>query len=148
MKQQATSLQWITDLAKQVLEEILPIDPLAPVGCHHFLNLESGQHEITLFVSKTEVVGGADDGQLHDSRFCLDLNGLYGMFELVTDFHWQTARVNHEDELGAHIDVEGIYRGYPVWLRILAEAPERYDHGRIINVHTAQMQDIWQDEVQ
>lgn len=147
MKQQATSLQWITDLAKRVLDEILPIDPLAPVGCHHFLNAESAQHEITLFVSKTEVVGGADDGRLHDSRFCLDLNGIYGMFELVTDFRWQTSRVGQEDELGAHIAIEGVYLGNPVSLRILAEAPQRYDHGRIINVHTAQMQDVWQDEL-
>jgi hypothetical protein len=147
VKQQVTSLRWITELARQVLDEILPIDPLAPVGCHHFLSPETGQHEITLFVSKTEVVGGADDGRLHNSRFCLDLNGIYQAFELVTDFRWQSSRVNHEDELGAHIAIEGIYRGYPVWLRILAEAPERYDHGRIINVHTAQMEDIWQDDL-
>lgn len=146
MKQQLSSLGWITDLAKRVLDEILPIDPLAPIGCHHFQDPMTGQHEVTLFASKTEIVGGAEDGRQDDSKFCLDLNGVFDLFEEVTDFRWQTSPVNSEDELGAHVAVEGLYQGNPLWLRILASAPARYDHGRVINVHTAELENLWQDE--
>ena len=144
MKPQVTNLSWITDLARIVLDEVLPIDPLAPIGCHHFLNEETGQYEVTLFAAKTEIVGGADDGRQEDSRFCLDLNGIFKLFESVVDFHWQTSAAHEEDDLGAHISIEGIYEGHSVWLRILASAPAQFDHGRTANVHTQQIENLWE----
>lgn len=136
-------VSWINDLAHDVLEEILPIDSLAPVGCHHFFNDETSQHEVTLFASKTEILGGADDGRQQDSRFCLDLAGIWRLFENVVDFHWQTTRAHEDDDLGAHISIEGEYHGHSVWLRILAEAPQQFDHGRVFDINSASVKNLW-----
>ncbi|HUG19388.1 MAG TPA: hypothetical protein VMM56_10445 [Planctomycetaceae bacterium] len=143
MKPQVSSLNWMTDLVRAVLDEILPIDTLSPIGCHYFFNQETEQHEVTLFASKTEIIGGADDGQRHDSRFCLDLSGVSKLFDQIVDFRWQTSPASEEDDLGGHVSCEGEYQGISVWLRILASAPAHFDHGRTINVNTFEVEDLW-----
>lgn len=134
---------WIADLAAQVLQEILPLKPLAPIGCHHFHNERTRQHEVTLFASSTETLGGPEDGLRDDSPFCLDLTGLFELFEAVEDFRWQSTPVDHRDQLGSHVSVEGIYREHSVWLRILATPPSDFEHGRVFDVHGAELRDLW-----
>ena len=51
---------WLSELANAVAGDILPVDILAPVGCHYWTN--GAIWEVTLFVSKTETQGGACDG--------------------------------------------------------------------------------------
>jgi hypothetical protein len=143
VKPQVSSLRWMTDLVRSVLDEILPIDTMSPIGCHYCFNQETEQHEVTLFASKTEIIGGADDGQRHDSRFCLDLSGISKLFDPIDDFRWQTSPASEEDDLGAHISCEGEYKGYAVWLRVLASAPAHFEHGRTINVNTFEVEDLW-----
>jgi hypothetical protein len=143
VKPQVFNLEWISDLVRSVLDEILPIDTMSPIGCHYFYNDDSRQHEVTLFASKTEIIGGSDDGAHHDSRFCLDLNGVARLFERIADFRWQTSPADEQDDLGAHVSCEGSYKGNPVWLRILASAPAHFEHGRTFNVHTFEVEDLW-----
>ncbi len=143
MKHSLPHLPWINELAEAVLARILPIDSLAPVGCHHFFNSETAQHEVTIFASKTEILGGADDGRQQDSPFCLDLKGLLTLFATVDEFVWQTTPVHEEDDLGAHISLEGTYRDKPVWLRILAEAPPQFENGRVFDTLSACVKNLW-----
>ena len=55
--------EWLETLTNRVIEHVYPVDVLAPIGCHSFHNPAEGRWEISLFVSKTEVVGGMHDGK-------------------------------------------------------------------------------------
>ena len=66
-----------------------------------------------------------------------------GLFDEVKQFHWQALDLGPQDELGQHISLEGIYDGNSVWLRVLAEPPERFDNGRIANAYELDFKDVW-----
>ena len=80
---------WIETLADLVAANILPIDPLAPVGCH--VTRADEAWEITLFVSDTEIVGGAGDGLRRPSRFEFDMMPLLCLFAEIDACTWQSA---------------------------------------------------------
>ena len=136
---------WLADLANHVATEMYPIDLLAPLGCHYHLNDEipGGQCEITVFAASTEIVGGEFDGKHQPSKFCLDLRNMLKHFDQIETFHWQTAPVAEDDELGAHVSIEGEYQGQSVWLRVVAEAPKRFSCGRQANVYELKLEDVW-----
>lgn len=137
--------EWLAELANLVASEMYPIDLLAPLGCHYHYNdeIDGGQWEVTVFAGSTEIVGGEFDGMQQPSRFCLNLGSMLKYFGEVSTFHWQTAPVAEDDELGAHVAIEGTYKGQSVWLRVLAEAPERFECGRQANVYELRLEEVW-----
>ena len=83
------------------------------------------------------------DGVCLPARIFVDLRDLTELFSEVTNFYWQSALAAPDDELGAHISLEGKFEGNWVWLRILAKAPRRFPAGRSLNAFTFQMRDQW-----
>lgn len=134
---------WLSDLADAVAEKMHALDVLAPIGCHYYRNRAIDQWEVTLFASRTEIVGGERDGQLTNSRFDLDLRAVLELFEHVAGAHWQTMALGPDDELGAHISIEGTFQGKSVWVRILSHPPTRFDKGRNVHVHGLRIEDVW-----
>ncbi len=134
---------WIDELADDVATRLFSSDPLPPLGCHSFHDEEMEQWEVTLFASRTEIIGGPKDGTLSDATFAVDLRELLPLFTEVDSFYWQTNSLGDEDELGPHTSIEGSYQGHRVWLRILAVAPDRFEPGRYVRVHDLRIEDRW-----
>jgi len=133
--------EWLKSFADKAALEMQPADVLAPVGCH-FCHVE-GTWEVSLFASSTEVVGGKQDGLLRFSRFRMDLRALMDLFSEVEDVSWQALPMGPEDELGAHVAVGGTYAGNRVWLRILAQPPRRFSHGRRAISYEPAWEETW-----
>ncbi|MEZ6052988.1 MAG: hypothetical protein R3B91_10170 [Planctomycetaceae bacterium] len=132
---------WIAELARSVTTVMHAQDVLAPIGCHY--HLEDGVWEVTIFASKTEVVGGEQDGLRFPSRFVLDLKALLDLFSSVEAVEWQALPHGPDDEFGANVAIVGTYQGGDVCLRIPAEAPQRFEVGRLANVYEMRFVDIW-----
>ncbi|QDT38834.1 hypothetical protein [Stratiformator vulcanicus] len=133
----------LKELVTSAVESIIGIDVPAPLGCHYRHNELRDEWEITLFAAKTEIIGGPDDGRNTASRFWLDLDQLRGIMTEVASFGWQAVEAGEGDEVGPNVAVIGQYQGYQVWLRILAEAPARYEAGRSADVLAAEFRNLW-----
>lgn len=132
---------WLAQLANQVVACILPADTLSPVGCH-YCEVDDGW-EVTLFASRTEIVGGHLDGTTFASAFALDLVPLQELFDPLHEHYWQALSMAADDELGPHIGIVGDHLGHRVAVRILAAAPDRFESGRFANVYEARLDDAW-----
>lgn len=118
-----------------------PVDAMAPVGCHY--HREGDIWEVTIFSSMTEVIGGQQDGLRFPCCFVLDVGGIIGLFSDIEAVQWQTLRHADDDEVGAHVAIEGTYQGEHLLLRIPAEAPERFEAGRKANVNEMRIVNVW-----
>jgi hypothetical protein len=134
---------WLPKLADAVIAHMRAVDILSPVGCHHFYDEAEQQWEITLFASRTEVVGGEYDGRWTFSKFGLDVLGLMKIFSKIDSCHWQAHSFGADDELGAHISIVGEFAGQRLWLRVLASAPERFESGRIADTAQQRLENTW-----
>ena len=133
--------EWLQEFADAVALNMVPVDLLAPVGCHFCLVDETW--EIALFVSSTQIVGGRKDGVLRHSRFNVDLQAVTKLFSEVQNISWQALPLAADDELGPHLSIEGTCAGKPVWLRILSRAPKRFDVGRRAVVYDGAWEESW-----
>lgn len=132
---------WIDKFSQRVCQSIRLFDEETPIGCHYFQS--SDLHEITLFLAPTEIVGGPYDGKQILARFLVDLVDLFQNFDEVHDFSWQPQVIDADDEVGAHVALEGQVSGHLVLLRILGEAPNRFLPGRTVNSTTRQFINLW-----
>lgn len=135
---------WLERLTQQVLQHLYPADLLAPVGCHVYHDAAEDRWEVTLFASRTEVVGGQLDGKQTCSWFAVDVLGLSRLFADLSCVEWQTHRYGAEDDLGAHLSLEGYFEGTHVWLRVLAESPPQFDTGRYILPEERRIENVWE----
>lgn len=132
---------WLKSLANSVAVQMTPVEQLSPIGCHYCQ--VDGIWEVTIFASKTHIVGGKMDGLMRPSKFHVDLRGVMNLLTEVREVHWQPLPMGPEDELGSHLSIEGTYDGQPVWLRILARAPKRFKPGRRAIVYELQWEEVW-----
>lgn len=137
--------QWLAELTTVALKAFHSHNPLAPVGCHFHSNDQNGaaQWEVTLFVSSTEIYGGALDGQCAYSRFMVDLKELVMAFDAVESCYWQAQTMADDDQLGPHVGVEGQFQGRSVWLRITAQPPDQFESGQVFDHHADEVQNSW-----
>ena len=137
--------KWLGELAALATRAFHSQSQLAPVGCHFHKNDEvtPTQWEVTLFVSSTEVYGGALDGQCAFSRFMVDLKDLMAVFDVVESCYWQAQTMTDDDQLGPHVGIEGLYQGHSVWLRITAQPPDQFEPGRVFDQVTNELQNRW-----
>jgi hypothetical protein len=133
--------EWLTTLANDVAVLLHPLLPLPPLGCHFFQ--ADGTSEIAIFPSQTEIVGGPQDGRRVGSPFRVDILRLMRLFTRVEKVKWQSAVLDDEDELAAHLTIVGEVNGERVCVRILAEAPTRFEVGRKALVHDGLMLETW-----
>lgn len=136
---------WLSQLAGLVTQAFHAQSSLAPVGCHFHKNdeAETPQWEVTLFVSSTEIYGGALDGQCAFSRFMVDLRDLMAAFDVVESCYWQAQTMASDDQLGPHVGVEGMFQGHPVWLRITAQPPRDFEPGRMFDQSANELHNRW-----
>lgn len=137
--------QWLGELATLATQAFHSQSQLAPVGCHFHKNdeVEPTEWEVTLFVSSTEVYGGARDGQCAFSHFMVDLRDLMAAFDVVESCYWQAQTMTDDDQLGPHVGVEGLFQGHSVWLRITAQPPSEFEPGRVFDQATNELQNRW-----
>ena len=137
--------KWLGVLADLATRALHSESQLAPVGCHFHMNdeFETPQWEVTLFVSGTEVYGGAHDGQRGHCRFMVDLRDLMVAFDVVESFYWQAQPMADDDQVGPHVGLEGLFQGHAVWLRVTAQSPTEFEPGRVFNELDNELQDRW-----
>lgn len=133
--------EWMTRFVNAVTECIYPHDVLSPLGCHY--QQSNGVWEITLFASKTEIVGGPQDGLSYNSGFNIEVLALGKIFSQVETVSWQSQKLGPTDELGAHLSIEGIYDFKQVWLRITSNAPDRFEIGRRALINQEKIEELW-----
>jgi hypothetical protein len=133
--------EWLARFADSVASLLHSPDALAPVGCH-FCCVDDCW-EVTLFVSRTQIVGGPLDGQETSSRFVVDLEQLLDCFAAVVSFRWQALPMGGHDELGAHVSVHGIVEDEQVRLRLLAKPPKHVPAGRVADAYEGCFHDLW-----
>lgn len=133
--------EWLKRLVERVCGCIDLLQDAPPIGCHFAEHDDTW--EVTVFVASTEIVGGVHDGRRIPSLFVADLSQVLLVFESVESCGWQPHRVDKEDELGAHVAIHGQFEGHQVWLRILAEAPEKFEAGRHANLLDRMIVDVW-----
>lgn len=134
---------WLCELADLIAAKLYPIDPLAPLGCHHYFDQATQQWEVTLFVGGTRVIGGPCDGRTVSSRFVADLLPIARAFETIDAMRWQSDRAGNEDDVGAHLAIEGRFHGDAVHLRLCAQAPASFEPSREVRIYEKRMVDLW-----
>ena len=132
---------WLKELADAAAVLMMPADAIAPIGCHYFC--VASTWEISLFAAGTEIVGGASDGQVRRSRFCLDIEEIRNLFAEIESVTWQVHALAFDDELGPHVEVHGRYADKDVKLRILAYPPKRFAAGRRAIVYEQAWEETW-----
>lgn len=120
---------WLRVLADVVAQAIEPFGPGAPLGCHYVQ--VDGVWEITLFAESTEVLGGPEDGSVKQPQFAVRISAVLDVFQSVSGCTWQAHGLGENDDLGPHLAVEGTFKGRLIWLRILAQAPQRFPPRRV-----------------
>lgn len=137
--------RWLGKLADLAARAFHSEGPLAPVGCHFHKNeeVELTQWEVTLFISSTEIYGGALDGQCAFSRFMVDLRELMAVFDVVESCYWQAQTMSEDDQLGPHVGIEGTFQGQSIWLRITAQPPSSFEPGRVFDQFANELQNRW-----
>lgn len=133
---------WLVRLANDAAAAMLPVDLLAPLGCHFAWNAADDQWEVTLFASRTEIVGGRHDGEILPSRFRLNIEALRLLFTEIATLDWH-ALPTGDDDLGAHLSLEGRCGEHRVWFRIPAVAPTAMPPGRRMDVRAAEIIETW-----
>ncbi|WP_417850684.1 hypothetical protein [Thalassoglobus sp.] len=135
---------WASLLVEKVCRSVQIFEEDSPIGCHYYCGEES--HEISIFVSPTEIVGGPNDGHRIQARFVVDIVELMKHFDVLDAVTWQSQVVDETDDLGPHLSVTGEYLGEQVWVRILGNTPEQFLPGRIADFEERRFVNIWDEQ--
>ena len=137
----ASPPEWLARFVNAATTSINSYDVLSPLGCH-FQQVQD-VWEITVFASRTEIVGGPQDGSLSTSRFNVDVYEVLQQFSKVDAINWQAQSFDSRDDLGAHLSIEGSYENHQIWFRITSTAPEQFEAGRRADVNHRGIEEIW-----
>ncbi|MEK6234551.1 MAG: hypothetical protein N2C14_07550, partial [Planctomycetales bacterium] len=88
---------------------------------------EDGLHEVMLYPTPVELMGGAQDGGTATPSFSVDLEAFRGVLDEVVDFGWEAH--GHSETETPHVWLEGSHAGHNVLIRVLAFAPEDEEPG-------------------
>ena len=113
---------WMTELVEGVAGCMDAHSPIGALGWRY--HEEEDLLELVVYPTPVQLVGGEHDGAIVIPGFSLDVLALQAVFERVTALHWHAHDVGPDDEDGPHLSLEGTYQSHPVWLRVLAEAPD------------------------
>ncbi len=133
--------EWIKQFSERIAAHVRPADPRTPIGCHYCQ--VDDIWELTLFVSRTEIFGGEFDGRSVPGLFLLDLMGLLLEFDEVTACGWQPFPMDDQDDVGAHVSMEGRYGEHRLWVRIPAVQPQAIAAGCVANVLGEEIELRW-----
>jgi hypothetical protein len=65
------------------------------------------------------------------------------LFSEVHNLRWQALPLAADDELGAHVAIDGTCADHPVSLRILSRAPRQFPVGRRAIVYENAWEEVW-----
>jgi hypothetical protein len=130
------SADWVEELAARVAGCIEAHSPMGPMKWL-YLDDEQGLGELVVYPTPVELVGGEEDGAIVIAGFSLDLHELLAAFDQVTSLQWYAQGLGPYDRDGPHVSLEGIYQGYEVGLRVLAEPPEDEEPGLQLDTSTS-----------
>lgn len=134
---------WLRWFVNDAIRGVMHRSDSAPIGCHFYFDSENTVWEVTLFVSRSEVLGGAWDGEPVPTGLEVDILKVSAAFDRQPAVFWQAERVLAEDELGSHLSFEGISRGNQVWLRVLQTPPSWAGVGRLLHASTGEFENLW-----
>lgn len=134
---------WLLSFVNDVVQVFVDASVEAPIGCHVYHDESMNCWEVTLFISRTELLSGPHDGLKFPTWFQLNVFSVGTAFDTLPVIHWQSEKIAADDELGNHLSFEGIVSGYNMWLRILADAPAWTQAGRLVHADTGVIQDKW-----
>ena len=119
---------WLPEFVDQVAELFEPFVDVGRVGYECAPNTE--RWEISMFLGRTEVVGGKVDGEIRPVAFQFDLMRLESIFDRVEECHWNAfpaGTVADDADLHAgersFVTVVGQYRENDVRLRLFSTPP-------------------------
>jgi hypothetical protein len=134
---------WLRWFVNDAIRGIVDPQVAAPVGCHYFRDTIEQVWEISVFLSATEVFGGALDGKHVPGGLQVNVMQVAEAFDSPPVVHWQSEKFASDDQLGNHLSFEGVARGVKIWLRILQSAPEWAGPGRLFFAESGRVEDIW-----
>ena len=118
--------EWLLSFVHDVASRFEPFNGMARPG--YECRQEDDRWEVAIFLGKTELVGGAQDGATIPVNFCFDLQGLMSAFDEISSFQWNAfpdCCVYEDDVLDlSFISAEGLVGGKTVIVQIHAGPPE------------------------
>lgn len=136
--------EWLAGFIQQAAELFEPFSGMARPGFECIRGED--RWEISIFLGKTERVGGPDDGQQSPVNFSFDVHALTRLFEQLQTLRWNAFPDCGMDEDLPEIELsfllaEGMVRGEHVSLQVHSGPPEgagpalkRYDDGSYATV--------------
>jgi hypothetical protein len=135
--------RWLQDFASDAAGQFSAGLSIAPIGCHYAIDQDSSTWEVTLFVSRTEIRGGENDGQQLPSLLTVDINGVCGLFDQSPSVYLQAIEFDDKADPGTFLSFLGSCSGHRVWLRVPAKPPRWAGTGRVQDAATGHVRDIW-----
>ncbi|MBL8850797.1 MAG: hypothetical protein JNG89_14040 [Planctomycetaceae bacterium] len=135
--------EWLAGFVQRAADLFEPFSGMARPGFECFRS--DDRWEISIFLGKTERVGGPADGHQSPVNFSFDVHALCGLFEPLNTLRWNAfPDCGLEDEQAIDLSfllAEGIVQGESVSLQVHAGPPEsagpalkRYDDGSYVTV--------------
>ena len=117
---------WLLSFVRQVAERFEPFSGVARPG--YECRQADDRWEVSVFLGKMELVGGARDGAAVPVNFRFDLQGLIGLFDQINALNWNAfpdCCACEEDVLDlSFISAEGLVGNEAVNVQIHAGPPE------------------------
>jgi len=116
--------QWVTRLIDTLSEFFEPIEGVARVGFDCRLNED--QWEISLYLGRTEVVGGPQDGCSEPVDFSIDLRGVTQVLENYEILEWTVIHTRNEEGVNlphSLLRIETTWEGNPITILLVSHAP-------------------------
>lgn len=116
---------WLTEFVEQATDEVASLNTSDEIHCHVYHNEEDAQDEweVSLFCG-INTVGGRMKAFPLDPVLSVDVFAVAGLFDEPRACRWQSRPMGADDDLGAHLSIEGSHQGQNIWLRILSDRPE------------------------
>ena len=125
---------WIEDFVRKLSHSLFPQTAHSPLGCHY--HLEEDCWEVTIFPSLTNHLDQeSGDWMTQPAAFTFDIQQAMPLFEEIFHIDWITVPMNEENEIGPHLQFEGIVNGETILIRLCSDIPKRFQSDPDLNVH-------------
>ncbi len=118
---------WISRLIDDIAELFEPFTDVGRVGFD--CRVVGDRWDVGMYLGKTELLGGAADGDLQCVSFQFDILRLYGLFDQVETFHWNAYPGTSDALESSWIAMTAAYQAHPVSVRILCVPPSEAGPG-------------------
>ncbi|MCC7418760.1 MAG: hypothetical protein IT428_00625 [Planctomycetaceae bacterium] len=117
--------EWVTRFIDRMADLFEPLDGVARVG--FLCRPDDGAWTVTMYLGRTEIVGGRDDGTSHSTSFHLDIQGTLACFSEVQSVRWTAcpdAPAEETEASSSLLRVEGLVEGTLLRLVVTSVPPD------------------------